>query len=208
MWFVGHGSFEELGGGSGAVDLVFYGTRILLDGEKLQLLEKVKGILGGLERNFEFLGSIGFYLDVLGGHVENDLFFIAGLHVFFLDGPDDLEGNGQGVREDDFSALGTRHESLEPEIHLVVAEINEPLFVVEVEEKFLVKRVLGYVVGFFLPESETLLVGVIEGRVDERVLEVLEFDLRQSPLDHPGSEHVDVVLHENQGFGQQVVAGS
>jgi len=171
-------------------------------------LEEVEGVFGGLEGDFELERGVGLDLRALGRHVEDDLFFVAGLDVLFLDGPEDLKPDGQVVGEHDLAGVALRHEALEAEVDVLLREEEQALLAVEREEELLVQGDVALLVVLGLAQLDGLLVGVVERRVDERVLEVLELDLGEPALDDARAEEVHVVLLQREGLGQQVVAGA
>lgn len=142
------------------------------------MLEEVKRVFSRFEIHFKSTNIVGLDFLVAGTHVEYDLFFIAGFHVFFLNGPKNQQVHRKSVGEQHFPHGGSRLETLKSKIQTGFRKLDQFARL----EKFLMKGKLIFFIISQLSQFDGLFVSVILRTCLQRVFKILEINFAQTPL--------------------------
>ena len=173
------------------------------------MLEVVVISFEGPERNIEFNGDVGLQDCTLGKNLKNS--HVLAVEVLpFLSDPRQSQFALHFVGDFDLPLPAHRQHIIVPEVHHVGADVNE-LVLLPLEKELLLQDV-GVLPDLHVGLVEVFLVGILEAPLgqfeQEVVLDVLELDGRNPPLNDPLPEGVNMLLEEGDGPDEQVVAGA
>lgn len=181
----------------------------LLGGEELQVLEVVVVSFEGPERDIEFDGDVGLEDCTLGKDLK-DSHILAVEVLAFLSDPGQSQFALHFVGDFNLPLPAHRQHIVVAEIHHVGADVDE-LVLLPLEKKLLLQDV-GVLPDLHVGLVEVFLVRVLKaplGQFEQKiVLDVLELDGRNPPLNDPLPEGVNMLLEEGDGPDEQVVAGA